>query len=76
MKAQELTEMERTDLIGLVGDLQSKLKDKEKKLHQTRLKLSRAKARLRTMKETLNHQRSRILELYNGDKLDTARHAV
>jgi hypothetical protein len=67
MKIQDLETMDRVDLINLVGDLQERLKTKEKKLHQTRLKLIRAKTRLRTMQDTVIHQRSRILELYKGD---------
>lgn len=67
MKIQDLDTMERTELINLVGDLQSELKKKSLKLHQTRLKLNYAKTRLRAMQDTVNHQRSRILELYKGE---------
>lgn len=67
MKIQDLSTMEKTELINLVGDLQARLKTKVKKLHQTRLKLNHAKSRLRTMKDTVIHQRTRILELYKGE---------
>jgi hypothetical protein len=67
IKIQDLTAMDKSELIHLVGDLQARLKIKEKKLHQTRLKLNHAKSRIRSMKDTVIHQRSRILELYKGD---------
>ena len=67
MKNQDLTTMDRAAIIELVGNLQSELKKKALKLHQTRLKLNYARNRLRTMQDTVNHQRSRILELYKGE---------
>jgi hypothetical protein len=67
MKIQDLAAMDKMELISLVGDLQAKLKAKEKRLHQTRLKLNHAKTRLRSMQDTVIHQRTRILELYKGD---------
>jgi hypothetical protein len=67
MKIQDLSAMEKPELINLVGDLQARLKMKEQKLHQTRQKLNHAKVRLRSMKDTVIHQRSRILELYKGE---------
>jgi hypothetical protein len=67
MKIQDLAAMDKMELINLVGDLQAKLKAKEKRLHQTRLKLNHAKSRLRSMQDTVIHQRTRILELYKGE---------
>jgi hypothetical protein len=67
MKTQDLLTMEKEELINLVGELQSKLKNKELKLYQTRVKLNKAKSRLRAMQDTVIHQRSRILELYKGE---------
>jgi uncharacterized protein YlxW (UPF0749 family) len=67
MKIQDLSAMDKPELINLVGDLQARLKTKEQKLHQTRQKLNHAKVRLRSMKDTVIHQRSRLLELYKGE---------
>lgn len=67
MKNQDLANMDKAELIDLVNDLQARLKSKESKLYQTRLKLNNAKTRLRSMQDTVMHQRSRILELYKGE---------
>ena len=67
MKNQDFANMDKAELIDLVTDLQVRLKTKELKLHQTRLKLNHAKNRLRSMQDTVMHQRSRILELYKGE---------
>jgi hypothetical protein len=67
MKNQDLANMDKAELIDLVNDLQARLKNKESKLYQTRLKLNNAKTRLRSMQDTVMHQRSRILELYKGE---------
>jgi hypothetical protein len=67
MKNQDLANMDKEELIDLVNDLQARLKAKESKLYQTRLKLNNAKTRLRSMQDTVMHQRSRILELYKGE---------
>lgn len=68
MKNQDLATMGKEELINLVGNLQSELKKKALKLHQTRVKLNHAKSRLRAMQDIVRHQRSRILELYSGEK--------
>jgi hypothetical protein len=68
IKIQDLTAMDKAELIELVGDLQAKLKSKEQKLHQTRLKLNHAKSRIRSMQDTVMHQRTRILELYKVER--------
>ena len=59
--------MEKSELIELVGHLSAKLKLKEQRLHQTRLKLNHAKSRISSMHETVLQQRNRILELYKTD---------
>ena len=69
MKHQDLNAMEKEELISLVGELQLKLKNKESKLYQARVKLNKAKSRLRAMQDTVIHQRGRILELYKGETL-------
>jgi hypothetical protein len=68
IKIQDLTAMNKSELIELVGHLQAKLKSKEQKLHQTRLKLNHAKSRIRSMQVTVMHQRTRILELYKVER--------
>jgi hypothetical protein len=67
MKIQDPTTMEKSELIDLVVDLHAKLKSKEQRLHQTRLKLNHAKSRIRSMQDTVMHQRIRILELYKAE---------
>lgn len=57
-------ECEKQELISLLGDLESRLKKKRSDLYKTRVKLSSARMRLRKMKDTLIHQRKRIVELY------------
>lgn len=68
MKLDELRTKEKEELIDLVVVLQQKLKDEKTKLHLTRKKLSNARVRLKSMQDTVKHQRSRILELYRGDE--------
>ena len=67
MKKDNLEEQEKQELVRLVDELQSKLKKKKLELYKTRVKLNSAKSRLRKMKDTVLHQRNRILELYNDD---------
>jgi hypothetical protein len=67
MKKDNLEEREKQELVRLVDELQSKLKKKKLELYKTRVKLNSAKSRLRKMKDTVMHQRNRILELYNDD---------
>ena len=67
MKKDNLEEREKQELVRMVDELQSKLKKKKLELYKTRVKLNSAKSRLRKMKDTVVHQRNRILELYNED---------
>lgn len=67
MKKENLDEQEKQELKKLVDELQSKLKKKKLELYKTRVKLNSAKSKLRKMKDTVIHQRNRILELYNDD---------
>jgi len=55
---------DREALIQMVFDLQLKLKKKNEELHRARIKLNGAKSRMGKMKDTLQFQRKRILELY------------
>jgi hypothetical protein len=68
MKLHDLKAMEKDELIEVIDNLQLKLKNEKLKLHLTRQKLSNAKVRLRSIQDTVKHQRSRILELYRGDE--------
>lgn len=67
IKILDLKAMDKGELIDLVVELQSKLKLKEQRLRQTRLKLNHAKSRIRSMHDTVMHQRTRILELYKAE---------
>ena len=51
-------------LVQMVFDLQMKLKKKNEELHRARVKLNGAKSRMIKMKDALEFQRKRILELY------------
>lgn len=76
MKKDNLEEREKQELVRMVDELQSKLKKKKLELYKTRVKLNSAKSRLRKMKDTVVHQRNRILELYNEDiKIEVANNA-
>ena len=64
MRKKDLIHFEKAQLIELVEELQTKLKKKSTELHQTRTKLHSAKGKLTKMKDTVEYQRKRILELY------------
>jgi predicted nuclease with TOPRIM domain len=55
---------DKESLVEMVLDLQSKLKDKNAELLRVRTKLNSAKSRVIKLKDTVEYQRQRILELY------------
>ncbi len=64
MKQNELINLEKYQLLELVEALQIKLDKRGKDLFSTRQKLSATRARLQKLKDTVQFQRNRILELY------------
>jgi hypothetical protein len=64
MRSKELIMCEKAQLIGIIEELQQKLKRKNTELHSARVKLRSAKGKLTKMKDTVAYQRKRILELY------------
>lgn len=64
MKQNELIKLDKQQLLELVEGLQVKLNKRTKDLFSTRQKLSATRARLQKMKDTVQFQRNRILELY------------
>jgi hypothetical protein len=56
----------REALIQMVIELQEKLTKRNTELHQTRTKLRTARSRMVKMKDTVEFQRNRILELLSG----------
>ena len=55
---------DKETLIEIVGNLQLKLKNKNAKLFHTRTKLKSTKNKMMKLKNTVDFQRKRILELY------------
>ena len=64
MKIENLSELDKEHLLQVVAILQEKLKRKNEQLYRTRLRLNHVKGKLTKMKETVNYQRRRLLELY------------
>jgi len=62
---KELMLSDRETLLLVIEELQAKLKKKNMELHKTRLKLNVAKNRVVKMKDTVEFQRNRIIELYH-----------
>lgn len=63
-KVINLTKLEKDQLLEVAVELQKKLTKRTSDLFSTRQKLSASRARLQKMKETVEFQRQRILELY------------
>jgi hypothetical protein len=62
---KDLLTSDKEALLEIIEDLQSKLKKKNKELYLARTRLSTAKAKMLKMKDTVQFQRQRILELYH-----------
>ena len=55
---------DKDSLVEMVLDLQTKLKDKNAELLRVRTKLNLTKEKVMKLKDTVEYQRRRILELY------------
>lgn len=55
---------DKETLVELIDELQMKLKKKNGELHQVRAKLNQARTRVMKMKDIVEFQRKRIIELY------------
>ncbi|MFD0999137.1 hypothetical protein ACFQ21_07455 [Ohtaekwangia kribbensis] len=64
MKLDNLSDLDRENLLLMIAVLQEKLKRKNDQLHRTQIKLNTAKGKLTRMKDTVAYQRKRLLELY------------
>ena len=64
MRKSALTTYEQSTLVEMVSELEMKLKKRNAQLRQARTRLSVAKGKLNKMKETVDFQRKRILELH------------
>lgn len=61
---KDLMLSDKETLLQLIEELQSKLKKKNTELYRARLKLRQARSRMMKMKDTVEFQRKRIIELY------------
>ncbi|HEY0740476.1 MAG TPA: hypothetical protein VGD40_03405 [Chryseosolibacter sp.] len=61
---KDLMTSDKETLLQLIEELRGKLKKKNSELHRARLKLSQARSRMMKMKDTVEFQRKRIIELY------------
>ena len=61
---KQIHESDREALIQMVAELQTKLKKRNAELLHARTKLHAARSRMTKMKDTVEFQRKRILELY------------
>lgn len=61
---KDLMLSDKETLLKVIEELNGKLKKKKMQLHRTRLKLRQAKSRMMKMKDTVEFQRKRIIELY------------
>ena len=62
---KDLMLSDKETLLQVIEELQLKLKKKNLVLHRTRLKLNAARNTVLKMKDTVEFQRNRIIELYN-----------
>jgi hypothetical protein len=62
---KDLMLSDKETLIKVIEELQLKLKKKNLELNRARTKLSLAKTRVMKMKDTVEFQRKRIIELYS-----------
>ncbi len=68
MKA-ELAEASVDELLEAIHDLEVKLKKKTEDLTRTRDRLNKSRSNVKRLKEIINYQRQRILQLYDKDLL-------
>ncbi len=61
---KDLMLSDKETLLQLIEELRGKLKKKKQELNRTRIKLSQARSRMMKMKDTVEFQRKRIIELY------------
>jgi hypothetical protein len=61
---KELKSGDKEMLLQVIEELQLKLKKKNSELHRVRTKLNVARTRMIKMKDTVEFQRKRIIELY------------
>lgn len=64
MKIDNLSDLDKENLLLIIAVLQAKLKRKNDQLHRTQIKLNTTKGKLVRMKDTVVYQRKRLLELY------------
>lgn len=64
MKIDNLSDLDKENLLCVIAVLQAKLKRKNDQLHRTQLKLNTTRGKLVRMKDTVAYQRKRLLELY------------
>lgn len=63
-KKENLEDFGKTDLLNMISYLQTNLRRRTDQLHRARITISGLKGRLAKMKDTIESQRKRILELY------------
>lgn len=68
MKA-ELAEASVDELLEAIHDLEVKLRKKTEDLTRTRDRLNKSRSNVKRLKEIINYQRQRILQLYDKDLL-------
>lgn len=61
---KDLMTSDKETLLQLIEELQGKLKKKKQELNRARIKLNQARSRMMKMKDTVEFQRKRIIELY------------
>jgi predicted nuclease with TOPRIM domain len=64
MKKNTLEEKDKDELVGLVQELQMKLKRKHQRMSAAETRLSKAKESINRLQGIVIYQRERILELY------------
>lgn len=67
LKKTNLNELDREHLISLLEYFRSKLDKKADRLRQTRKRLNNARTRIDKLKATVEHQRTRIMQLMERD---------
>lgn len=61
---KDLMLSDKETLIQQIAELQARLKKKNLELHRARTKLAQARSRMMKMKDTVEFQRKRIIELH------------
>jgi hypothetical protein len=60
----DVDNLEKEELVQVILQLSTKLKNKKLELQKARVKLSSAKVKVNKLKDIVVHQRKRILELH------------